>query len=218
MHACVFKSYCGFRDASPLLPSVENLRRGFSMSGTAICNPEDQQPKQTGAYDSAEAQELLASLAQAEPRISQTFLYDEKGSALYEKIVEQKEYPHHRRHTITAPPPPPHSHHPSCHHLTAATTLAATVATALAALTTALATNALAAGTTWSRRRVRSWRGTWPRSPSPPPPRRRLARPSRSSGSSSLAPACFHVGNIACVAGPAAWAALAEAGRSLGQP
>ena len=26
------------------------------------------------------------------PRISQTLLYDEKGSALYEKIVEQKEY------------------------------------------------------------------------------------------------------------------------------
>ena len=62
------------------------------MSGTAICNPEDQHPKQTGEYESAEAQELLASLAQPEPRISQTFLYDEKGSALYEKIVEQKEY------------------------------------------------------------------------------------------------------------------------------
>ena len=184
------------------------------MSGTAICNPEDQQPKQTGAYESAEAQELLASLAQAEPRISQTFLYDEKGSALYEKIVEQKEYPHHRRHTITAPPPPPHSHHSSCHHPTAATTLAATVATALVALTTALATNALAAGTTWSRRRVRSWRGTWPRSP----PCRRLARPSRSSGSSSLAPACFYVGNLACVPCRMAWVELAEAGLSLGQP
>ena len=62
------------------------------MSGTAICNPEDQHPKQTGEYESAEAQELLASLAQPEPRISQSFQYDEKGSALYEKIVEQKEY------------------------------------------------------------------------------------------------------------------------------
>ena len=36
------------------------------------------------------------------PRISQTLLYDEKGSALYEKIVEQKEYalalpPHRHR-------------------------------------------------------------------------------------------------------------------------
>ena len=41
------------------------------MSGTAICNPEEQRPKQTGAYESAEAQELLVSLAQAEPRISQ---------------------------------------------------------------------------------------------------------------------------------------------------
>ena len=40
----------------------------------------------------SEAQELLASLAQPEPRISQSFQYDEKGSALYEKIVEQKEY------------------------------------------------------------------------------------------------------------------------------
>ena len=62
------------------------------MSGTAICNPEDQHPKQTGEYESAEAQELLASLAQPEPRISQSFQYDEMGSALYEKIVEQKEY------------------------------------------------------------------------------------------------------------------------------
>ena len=62
------------------------------MSRTAIGSPIEQQPKQTGSYDSVEAQELLASLAQAEPRISQTFLYDEKGSALYEKIVEQKEY------------------------------------------------------------------------------------------------------------------------------
>ena len=44
-----------------------------SMSGTAICNPEGQHPKQTGAYASAEAQELLASLAQPEPRISQSF-------------------------------------------------------------------------------------------------------------------------------------------------
>ena len=43
------------------------------MSGTAICNPEGQHPKQTGAYASAEAQELLASLAQPEPRISQSF-------------------------------------------------------------------------------------------------------------------------------------------------
>ena len=64
----------------------------MSGSGTAISRPDDEQPKQTGAYDSVEAHVLLASLAQDEPRISQTFLYDEKGSALYEKIVEQKEY------------------------------------------------------------------------------------------------------------------------------
>ena len=162
------------------------------MFRTAI-HPVDQQPKQTGAYESAEAQELLVSLAQAEPRISQTFLYDEKGSALYEKIVEQKEYAHHRR-------------------------LAATVATALAALVTALTTTALAAGTTWSRRRVRSWRGTWTRSPSPPPPRRRLVRPSRSSGSSSSVPARVCVENTACVASQphgSRWPRLAEAIRSL---
>ena len=52
------------------------------MSGTAICNPEDQHPKQTGEYESAEAQELLASLAQPEPRISQSFQYDESREGL----------------------------------------------------------------------------------------------------------------------------------------
>ena len=107
MFGAIAGGHCLRRDSRASLPklcqSAANSPRAIAprdertdielyMSGTAICNPEDQHPKQTGEYESAEAQELLASLAQPEPRISQTFLYDEKGSALYEKIVEQKEY------------------------------------------------------------------------------------------------------------------------------
>ena len=63
------------------------------MSGTPLAEEAAANSAATGQLpDSAEAHELVASLTQAEPRISQTFLYDDKGSELYEKIVEQKEY------------------------------------------------------------------------------------------------------------------------------
>lgn len=43
-------------------------------------------------FDTAEVREIIASLTQSEPRISQNYLYDHKGSDLYEDIVAQTEY------------------------------------------------------------------------------------------------------------------------------